>query len=221
MKLSIIIPVYNEREFILTLLKRVLALPIDKEVIVVDDHSTDGTYELLQSVKGISLFRNPVNMGKGGAVKNGISMAMGEYTIIQDADLEYSPEDIPLLLKKAEIENAIAVYGSRFKGKGKFLIHSLFANRVLTMLTNILFGGNITDMETCYKLMRTDVLKSLRFDARGFDMEPEITAQLLRMRIHIHEIPIHYRGRTEKEGKKIHWKDAVIAIFTLFKYWVL
>ena len=221
MKLTIIIPVYNERRYILSLLERVLALPIDKEVIVVDDHSNDGTYELLQGVKGIRLLRNPINMGKGGAVRYGIAMAQGEYTIIQDADLEYSPEDIPVLINKAEKEHALAVYGSRFKGGGRFLFHSLFANRVLTMLTNILFGGCITDMETCYKLIKTSVLKSLRFDAKGFDMEPEITAQLMRLGIHIYEVPIQYKGRTKEEGKKIHWKDAVIAIFTLFKYWFL
>lgn len=221
MKLSIIIPVYNEKDFIEKLINLVKEIPVDKEIIVIDDCSKDGTGDVIKKIKGIKAISHDVNKGKGSAIRTGLQYADGEYIIIQDADLEYSPYDIPRLFHYAIKYNLDAVYGSRFKGKGKFLPHSYFANRVLTMLTDILFGGNISDMETCYKLVRTDILKSLNLKSRRFDIEPEITSKLLRKGIKIWELPINYKARTEKEGKKIHWKDAVVAIMVLCKIWIM
>lgn len=219
MKLSIIIPVYNERDFIEKLINLVKDINIDKEIIVVDDCSKDGTDEVIRKIEGIKPVFHKSNKGKGSAVRTGFEYATGDYVIIQDADLEYSPSDIPRLFNYAVKYNLDAVYGSRFKGKGKFLPHSYFANRVLTMLTDILFGGNITDMETCYKLIRRDIVRTLSLKGKRFDIEPEITSKLLRKGIKISEAPIKYKARTEKEGKKIHWKDAVFAIIVLFKIW--
>ncbi len=220
MKLSIIIPVYNEKDFIEKLINLVKEIPVEKEIIVVDDCSKDGTGEVIKKIEGIKAISHDINKGKGSAIRTGLQYAKGEYTIIQDADLEYNPFDIPRLFDYAIKNSIYAVYGSRFKGKGKFLPHSYFANRVLTMLTDILFGGNISDMETCYKLVRTDLLRSLNLKSKRFEIEPEITSKLLRKKIKIHELPIRYKGRTESEGKKIHWKDAVVAIIVLFKIFI-
>ncbi len=217
MKLTIIIPVYNERDFIEELIMRVKNLPVEKEIIVVDDCSNDGTGDVIKNIEGIIPIFHNVNMGKGSAIRTGLNYASGDYTIIQDADLEYSTDDIPKLLNYAIKNNLNAVYGSRFKGKGKFLPHSYFANRFLTTLTDILFGGNVSDMETCYKLVKTEILKSLNLKSKRFDIEPEITAKLLRKGIKIWELPINYKGRSEAEGKKIYWKDAIVAIIVLFK----
>ncbi len=224
MKLSIIIPVYNERNTILQVIERVAALPLDKEIIVVDDGSTDGTRDLLAGLdvsrltSHVSRFKAILqdrNCGKGAAVRRGIREAAGDYIVFQDADLELDPGNIPALLSKAE-EGHPAVYGSRFLKPVKIAWVSLMANRLLTALTNVLFGGRITDMETCYKLCARQALLSLDLRADRFDIEPEITCKLLRRGYAIVELPVFYVPR--KEGKKIGWKDGFHAIGALFRY---
>ncbi|RKX71220.1 glycosyltransferase family 2 protein [candidate division WOR-3 bacterium] len=210
--LSIIIPVYNEEDSIRSVLERVKELPIEKEIIVVDDCSRDRTYEILKEIDGIRLIRHEQNRGKGAAIRTGLTHAKGRFTIIQDADLEYPVEVIPKLL----IRGSDIVYGSRMLGRSRFLFLSYWANRLLSLLTSLLYNHRITDMETCYKLIRTDLLKALKLKANRFDIEPEITAKLLRSGHRITEIPIDYIGR--KRGKKIGVKDGISAILTLLRY---
>ncbi|MEA1912882.1 MAG: glycosyltransferase family 2 protein [candidate division WOR-3 bacterium] len=217
-KLSIIIPVFNEKDYIKEVLEQVRSIDIDKEVIVVDDASTDGTSAILQGERGITLIEHQINKGKGGAVRTGIMTSKGDYVVIQDADLEYKPSNLKKMYEFAKKNNLPVVYGSRFLGEGKFLTRSLFANRFLTFLTNLLYRNRITDMETCYKMIREDIIKNIKIQANGFDLEPEITAKLLRQGFHIKEVPIEYRGRKYPEGKKIDWRDGIIAILTLIKW---
>jgi glycosyltransferase involved in cell wall biosynthesis len=216
MKLSVIIPVYNERSTILEIIERVKAVDLDKEIIVVDDSSTDGTRELLESVKNIKLFSHPRNQGKGAAIGTGLKHATGDFIIPQDGDMEYDPQDYARLLSCAETNGVAAVYGSRFEGKGKFICLSFVANKALTFITNLFFSSRLTDMETCYKCMRRDVIRELDVKAKRFDFEPEITAKLLRAGHAITEVPISYKGRTK--GKKIGARDFAQALFTLVKW---
>lgn len=216
--LSIIIPVYNEKEFIREVLRKVKTIRMEKEIIVIDDCSTDGTIDVLEEEKGITLIRHQVNQGKGAAVRSGIRRAKGEYMVIQDSDLEYDPSDIERMHNLVKNKQLPALYGSRFKGGGQFLLQSFIANKFLTFMTNLLYGANITDMETCYKMIKSNIMKTLDLQANGFDMEPEITAKLIRRGIKIREIPIHYSGRKYQEGKKIDWRDGVIAILALLKW---
>jgi len=218
--LSVIMPVYNERETISEIIERVKPLAIKNkwEVIIVDDGSTDGTYEFLRDYreKFFKLLRHERNMGKGTSIRTGIEYASSTYTIIQDADLEYPPEEIEVLLNHAVEKNAIAVYGSRFlnsKKKGSLLFY--IGNLFLTFMTNLLFGSKITDMETCYKLVRTDVLKALNLKSKKFEIEPEITAKLLKRGIKIYELPVSYFPR--KAGKKIKVKDGIFALKKLIE----
>lgn len=219
MKLSVIVPAYNERKTISQVLFRILSLTIPLEVIVVDDGSTDGTREVLNSIEDerLKLIFHERNKGKGGAVRTGIKQAKGQITVIQDADLEYDPEELPKVIEPILKGEASVAYGSRFLGKGVFLKRSYLANRFLTFLTNLLFGAKITDMETCYKAMKTEVLRALKIEANRFDMEPEITGKLLKKGYKIREVPIRYIGREKSEGKKIGWKDGIQAIWTLLK----
>jgi glycosyltransferase involved in cell wall biosynthesis len=221
MKLSVLIPVYNEKNSIQEILSRVQKIPIEKEIIVIDDCSTDGTRELLPSLKekGVAIVYHEQNEGKGAAIRTGIGHASGDYLIIQDADLEYDPIDYFKLLPLVIEGKAKVVYGSRFKGKGKFstLSHYL-GNKLLTWVTNLLYGVALTDMETCYKLIPTALVKSLALKANRFDFEPEITAKILKRGYKITEVPISYQGRAFHEGKKISWKDAFAAIRALIKY---
>ena len=221
MRLSVIIPVYNERSTIKELLERVARAPFEKEIVVVDDCSTDGTREMLAEVapSEARVVYHARNQGKGAAIRTGLAHASGDYVIIQDADLEYDPEEIPRLLEPVLSGQATTVYGSRFLGKMRRMTFGQWVgNRFLTLATNVLYGTGLTDMETCYKLMPADVVKSLKLRARRFDFEPEVTAKLLKRGQRILELPIAYSARTESEGKKISWRDGLPALWTLLKY---
>uniref|UniRef100_A0A7V3RGR7 Glycosyltransferase family 2 protein n=1 Tax=candidate division WOR-3 bacterium TaxID=2052148 RepID=A0A7V3RGR7_UNCW3 len=219
MLLSVIIPVYNERDNIERIINAVKSVDIRKEIIIVDDFSTDGTRDYLRGLTDIRVIFHEKNMGKGAAIRTGLKYANGDVVIIQDADLEYSPDDYPKLLEPIKKGLTKVVYGSRILGKGKFLKKSYFANRVLTLLTNLLFKGHITDMETCYKMVDRRVMLSLNLVSSRFEIEPEITCKLLRKGIKIFEIPISYAGR--KEGKKIGVKDGIQAIWNIVKWKII
>ena len=223
MRLSIIIPVFNERPTVLTLLDRVEAAGTDAEIIVVDDGSTDGSREILaERARGsggrFTLVEHPVNRGKGAALVTGVARAAGQYVLFQDADLEYDPADYDVLLALVNSRGAAAVYGSRFGGaRPKMSVRHLIGNRLLTGLTNLLYGSDLTDMETCYKLIRRTLFQELGINCTRFDVEPEITAKLLKRGITIHEVPISYEGRSFADGKKISWVDFVSAVWTLVR----
>ncbi|MBU1031368.1 glycosyltransferase family 2 protein [Patescibacteria group bacterium] len=232
MKLSIIIPVFNEKKTIREVIKKVsfVELPdkINKEIIIVDDGSTDGSVNLIKNImiKGVRKIFHEKNSGKGAAVRTGIEHSMGDLIIIQDADLEYDPNYYKKLLEPILEKNAQVVYGSRLMtyplkiwGRNKTIlpIH-LIANKFLTLLTNLLYGGNITDMETGYKLFKREVLKNISINSNKFDFEAEVTAKILKREIPIIEVPISVKPRTYKDGKKIGWKDGFWAVWTLLKY---
>ncbi|KJJ84956.1 Glycosyl transferase family 2 [Candidatus Omnitrophus magneticus] len=223
MKLSILIPVYNEINTIETIIKKVQAVEVEKEIVLVDDCSKDGTREYLKKVYGsgkanVKVIYHEKNQGKGTAVRTALSNASGKYVVIQDADLEYDPLDLKALLVLAEKNNKDAIFGSRFlkTWKATTLPHYLI-NKFLTELSNILFGGRLTDMETCYKMVKTDIMKSLNLRANRFELEPEITAKLLKRKCDIAEVPIYYKSRSYKEGKKINWRDGVHALVAILK----
>ncbi|MGB3111502.1 MAG: glycosyltransferase family 2 protein [Candidatus Omnitrophota bacterium] len=223
MKISILMPVYNELRTIADVLELVKAVPLEKEIIVVDDFSRDGTREFLKEKFGngggdTKVIYHDRNKGKGAALRTALENATGEYIIVQDADMEYSPQDMVLLAKAAEETGAGAVYGSRFLKTWRstsFLHYSV--NRFLTFLTNVLFGASLTDMETCYKMVRTDLLRKLDIKAKRFEFEPEVTAKLLKEGVKIREVPVFYRGRSYNEGKKIGWRDGLEAVQILVR----
>jgi glycosyltransferase involved in cell wall biosynthesis len=227
MKLSVIIPVYNERTTIETIVNRVISVPCSKEVIIVDDGSTDGTRQILENLKKrypeyiFNVFHKE-NQGKGAAVRTGLRHVNGEVVVIQDADLEYHPEDFPAGLKLIEENWADAVYGSRFLGPHRvFLYWHFLANKFLTFIANILTSGILTDMETGYKMIRADVFTSLDIQSFTFDFEVEVTIKLFRYGFRVYEIPITYTGRDYDEGKKITWRDGVWALLALVKWGLL
>ncbi len=225
MKLSIVIPVYNELSTIEELVNRVKASPItDKEIILVDDFSTDGTRELLQNSIESQVSKvvyQPQNIGKGWALKAGFREATGDIVIVQDADLEYDPNQYPELIKPILEDKADVVYGSRFAGGGPHRVVYFWhyvGNRFLTLLSNMLTNINLTDMETCYKVFRREVIQSIDIKEKRFGFEPEITAKVARKKVRIYEIGISYYGRTYEEGKKIGWEDGVKAVWCIIKY---
>lgn len=221
-KLSVIVPVYNEERTIADILARVRAIEIPKEIVVIDDFSTDGTREQLAreaEFPDTIVHYHPENRGKGGAVKTGLEHVSGDIIIIQDADLEYDPRDYHTLLRPILEGKTKAVYGSRFLGEHKamYFWHSM-GNKFLTLVTNVLFDTTLTDMETCYKVFTADVAHSLNIRQMRWGIDPEITAKILRSGVRIYEVPISYNGREFWEGKKISWMDAFVVLRTLFRY---
>lgn len=222
MKVSIVMPVYNEKATIQEILRRVRAAPLnEKEILCIDDCSTDGTREILieEAEKGdIVLLQHQRNLGKGAAVRTGLSQVKGDIVIIQDADLEYDPEDYPKLLKPILSGRAKVVYGSRFLGEHKamYFWHAV-GNNLLTLLVNILFDSTLTDMETGYKVFTADIAKNLKLDSPRWGFDPELTAKILKMGHRIYEVPISYAGREHFEGKKIRWTDGFTILLTLLK----
>jgi glycosyltransferase involved in cell wall biosynthesis len=224
MKLTVVIPVYNEEKTIKEIVKKVVGVdPDDKEIIIVDDCSKDKTREILQELKNtypqIKLILKEKNRGKGHTVALGFKESTGDYVIVQDADLEYEPSEYQKLLRALEEEKVDVIYGSRFSGNYEQMSTAHYwGNKMLTLVTNLLYGVMLTDMETCYKLVPGDFARSLNIKSDRFDFEPEITAKILKSGLRIKEVPITYKGRKFTEGKKITWKDGFAAIYSLLKF---
>ena len=220
--LSVVMPVYNERATIDEIIARVLSVPMRIELIVVDDCSSDGTRDRLAELQrqhGFILLLQEQNQGKGAALRRGFAAVSGDIVVIQDADLEYSPEELPMLAELIVEGRADVVYGSRFLGRHRvFLFTHYMGNRLLTLLTNVLYNTMLTDMETCYKLMRREVLDGMNLSSNGFGIEPELTAKIFKRGYRVYEIPITYDGRSYEEGKKIGWKDGVVDLWVLLKH---
>ena len=229
MRLSVIMPVYNEKETIEEIIRQVKLVALDKEIIIIDDASTDGTREILKAMENKSNTNDEKNkikiiyrkrrQGKGSAIRRGLEEVSGEIVIIQDADLEYDPQDYYKLVQPIISDKARIVYGSRVLGKGKISYLSFYlGGRFLSFLTNFLYNACITDEPTCYKVFRSEVIKSINLKCKGFEFCPEVTAKVRKKGYKIYEVPIHYYPRSIEKGKKINWKDGVMAIWTLIKY---
>ena len=222
--LSVIVPAYNEAATVEVAVRRVRAVPLRFEIIVVNDASTDGTKEIIDAAakKGLvdRVIHHEKNRGKGAAIRSGIAVATGDVIVVQDADLEYDPADLPNLLLPIRARQADAVYGSRFQGGPHRVLYfwHFVGNRVLTLLSNMFTNLNLTDLETCYKVVRTDLMKRLPLSSNRFGFEVEITARLAQARARIWEMPISYSGRTYAEGKKITWRDGLAALFHIVRY---
>jgi glycosyltransferase involved in cell wall biosynthesis len=219
--LSVVMPVYNERTTIEEIIRRVLAVPLRIELIVVDDGATDGTSEILDALQAelkFTLLRQ-TNAGKGAALRRGFAAVTGDLVVVQDADLEYSPEEYPQLIELICDGKADVVYGSRFLGRHRaFLFAHYVGNKFLTLATNVLYNTMLTDMETCYKAMRTDVIRSMTLKSDGFGIEPELTAKIFKRGYRVYEVPITYAGRNYDQGKKITWTAGFVALWVLVKY---
>ncbi len=229
MLLSVVIPVYNERDTLIELVARVLAVDIgmDREIILVDDGSTDGTRDLYPQIEqrwpeqAFQIKLQSVNRGKGAALQSGFALARGDIVIVQDADLEYDPVDYPRLLQPIRDGRADVVYGSRFIGSGPHRVHffwHMVGNKLITLLSNMMTNLNLTDMETCYKVFRREVLQGMQLVSRGFNIEPEITAKVARGKWRVYEVGISYAGRSYEEGKKITWVDGLRALWAIARF---
>jgi glycosyltransferase involved in cell wall biosynthesis len=227
-KLSILVPAYNEAPTVRRLIEKIVSVsyPVPYELVIVDDFSVDGTYDIVSLFKkerqdiDVKLLRNNINSGKGASLQKGLKVASGDVAVVQDADFEYDPSEIPKLLEPILKGEASVVYGSRFLGNKKpngMAYPNYVANRFLTWLTNILYGGNLTDMETCYKVVSMDIIRSIQLNANRFDFEPELTTKILKKGISIKELPISYVGRSSSEGKKIGTRDFIVAIKVLLR----
>ena len=220
--LTVVVPVFNELATVEEVVRRVVAIPVRVQLVVVDDCSTDGTSDLLGPLAtelGFTLVRQSTNQGKGAALRRGFEHVQGDLVVIQDADLEYSPEELPELISLICQGRADVVYGSRFLGRHRvFMFTHYLGNLALTFMTNVLYNTMLTDMETCYKVMRAEVLRSMRLESNGFGIEPELTAKIFKRRYRVYEVPISYDGRGYDEGKKIGWRDGVVAVWVLLKY---
>jgi glycosyltransferase involved in cell wall biosynthesis len=220
--LSVVMPAYNEQDTIEEMIRRVLAVPIRTELIVVDDGSKDRTREILGRLEKelpIKVILQPKNGGKGSALRRGFQEVTGDLMIIQDADLEYSPEEFPELIELIVEGRADVVYGSRFLGRHRaFMFSHYMGNRLLTLVTNVLYDTMLSDMETCYKVMRAEVLRGMVLRSRRFEIEPELTAKIFKRGYRVCEMPITYYGRSYHEGKKITWRDGASALWTLIRY---
>ncbi|MGZ4734272.1 MAG: glycosyltransferase family 2 protein [Acidimicrobiia bacterium] len=222
-KLSVIVPVYNERNTVVEILRRMRAveLPLDREFVVVDDGSDDGTHSVLTQLgdSTVKIVTHPQNRGKGAAIRTGLEHVTGDLVLIQDADLEYDPDDWPKLLTPMLKGRAKVVYGSRITGEHRNMLYlHWLGNKMLSLVTNLMFNTTLSDMETCYKLFDREVLRGITLRSDRFDFEPEITAKVLRQGIRIYEVPISYAGRELDEGKKITWRDGFAALYALVKY---
>lgn len=225
-KLSIVVPIYNEAATLEAILKRVKAVDIgiEKEILLIDDFSTDGSREILMKIEKsanqlIRVLYHPVNRGKGSTLRTGLRHVTGDITIIQDADLEYDPEDYPKLIQPILDGEADVVYGSRFAmGRQCCLFSSYVANKILTSLSNVFTRFNLTDMETCYKVFKTSILQEIPLRSDRFGFEPEITAKLAKRKCRLVELPITYRGRGYHDGKTVSWKDGIAAIFHIIRF---
>jgi len=224
--LSVVMPVYNEKPTLAEVLARVRAVPIDKEIIIIDDGSTDGTRDLLAIMEkdpGTRVLYHPRNRGKGAAVRTGLSACTGDIIIIQDADLEYFPEEYPELIAPIRKGVADVVYGSRFKGKTNRVLffHHYLANRLLTLFSNLFTNLNLSDIQTCYKVFRREAVQAIPLGQDGFGFDPEVTAKVARRRCRVFEVPISYDGRTYEQGKKVRAKDIFNALYCIVRYaWI-
>ncbi|MCG9128373.1 glycosyltransferase family 2 protein [Candidatus Poribacteria bacterium] len=223
MLVSVIIPAYNEENTIRQVFETVKSLPLETQIIIVNDGSTDNTFHILEELKSdsdLTIVHNEVNRGKGFAIRNGINHVKGDIVVIQDADMELSPKDLLYLVEPLKIDTVEVVYGSRFlKGRGNASLHNYIANRILAFYTNLLYGCRITDESTGYKIFTTELLRRLNLTCEGFEFCPEVTAKILRAGYEIHEVPVSYFPRTKKEGKKLRfWSDGIFAAWTLLKY---
>ncbi|MGH9278603.1 MAG: glycosyltransferase family 2 protein [Acidimicrobiales bacterium] len=221
--LSVIVPVFNERNTVAEIVRRMrrVELPVEVEIVMVDDASSDGTAQILRAIEDstVQVVHHPANHGKGAAIRTGLGYARGDLVLIQDADLEYDPDDWPKLLAPVLKGKAEVVYGSRFTGERRNMLFTHWlGNRFLSLVTNVLYNTTLSDMETCYKLFDRRALDGIAIASDGFDFEPEVTAKLLRKGIRIYEVPISYAGREYDEGKKITWKDGFRALWTLVRY---
>ncbi|HJN68694.1 MAG: glycosyltransferase family 2 protein [Candidatus Neomarinimicrobiota bacterium] len=221
MKLSVIIPIYNEAATCSLLIEKVKLIPIQKQIIVVDDCSTDGSGGILKGIGDIELIRHQVNRGKGSAVQTALTHLKGDFVVLQDGDLEYNPADYEKMLNQLENDSADVVYGSRWLGKTSSLSYHTVGNRFITWFSNRVTGAALTDMTSCYKMMPTEIFRSLDICSAGFGLEAEITAKVFKKKLRVIEVPISYERRTKSEGKKLRLTDGLIACWTLLKYTLL